>query len=315
MRSSYAARSVTVQVPATSANLGPGFDVLGLALDLHNVFTVTPASSTRVSLEGYGEHLPLDETNLFCRAFRHLHSFAGREAPSLQVHMQLRVPPGKGLGSSATAVVGGLVAANASMGGPFQPAELLPHAIRLEHGGHADNVAPALLGGLVVNTAEGESMVSLQVPFPNDLSAVVFTPDFPMDTIQGRALMPDGYSKADMVFNVGRVALFFAAIQQGRYDLLRTAMQDRMHQPYRTQLFPQLPLLVEAALGAGAHGACLSGGGSSVLALVTSGSRVVGEAIQMAAEAAGVKGDTRLLRIDRQGATTTIHGGHGGEEA
>lgn len=306
MLSSYGAKRIRVHVPATSANLGAGFDVLGLALDLHNVFTVTPAHTTSVSLEGYADDVPLDETNLFCRAFRHLYNSAGREAPPVHAHIQLLVPPGKGLGSSATAVVGGLVAANALMGVPFQPAELLPHAIKLEHGGHADNVAPALLGGMVVNTAAGESMISLQVPFPETLSAVVFTPDFSMDTMHGRALMPETYSKADVIFNTGRVALFLAAMQQGRYELLRTAMQDRIHQPYRLQLFPQLPVLIEAALDKGAHGACLSGGGSSVLALVTSGGWAVAEAMQQAGEASGVKGETRLLEIDRHGAFATL---------
>lgn len=305
MGSSFSGRCISVRVPATSANLGAGFDVLGLALDLHNVFTVTQNSATRVSAEGYTEGLSLNPGNLFHRAFCHLYNVASRDAPTINVHMQLMVPPGKGFGSSATAVVGGLVAANAFMGEQFDDTGLLAEAIKLEHGGHADNVAPALMGGLVVNVLDGEHVISLKAPFPDDLSAVVFTPDFSMDTVQGRALMPQSYSKEDVIFNLSRGLLFLTAVQRRRYDLLRIAMQDRLHQPYRTALFPQLPALIDAAVRGGAHGACLSGGGSSVLALVTSDAGHVAECMQNASLAVGIRGDTRILQVAQQGAAVT----------
>jgi homoserine kinase len=304
-----------VTVPATSANLGPGFDVLGLALDLHNVFTVAPAEETAISISGYGEGLPLDGSNLFCKAFSRLYSLAApggggnHTAPPVNVQMELRVPPGMGLGSSATAVVGGLVAANAFLGEPFDRAALLREAADLEHGGHADNVAPALMGGLVVNVLDGEQVISVSVPFPAEMRAVLFMPDFTMDTVQGRTLMPAAFPRADVVFNTSRVALFVSALNSGRYDLLRIAMQDRLHQPYRARIFPPLPDLIEAALDAGAHGACLSGGGSSVLALADSWAEPnsgrpeeIGEAMCRAGEAAGIKGEVHVLDIDRKGA-------------
>src|SRR5206468_2904690 len=146
---------------------------------------------------------------------------------------------------------GGLLAANALMGTPFGNHELLAQAVELEHGKHADNVAPALLGGLVVNVL-ADRVVSLKVPFPDDLRAVLFIPDFEMDTVQGRALMPAQYSKADVLFSTSRVALFLAALSEGRYDLLRVAMEDRLHQPYRAQIFPLFPSLIEAAFDSGA---------------------------------------------------------------
>src|SRR5207248_8141362 len=141
-----------------------------------------------------------------------------KQAPPLHIQMQLAIPPGRGLGSSATAVVGGLVAANALMGTPFTREQLLPYAVQLEQGQHADNVAPALLGGLVVNVISGEEVISVPMPFPEELRAVLFIPDFAMDTIQGRALMPDHYTKADVIFNTSRIALFLSAITQKRYD-------------------------------------------------------------------------------------------------
>jgi len=291
-----------VTVPATSANLGPGFDVLGLALDLHNVFTVAQAHETAISIRGYGEGLPIDDTNLFCKAFTRLYSLTHHDASPVSVQMDLRVPPGMGLGSSATAVVGGLVAANAFLGEPLDQAVLLREAVYLEHGGHADNVAPALMGGLVVNVLDGDGVVSLNVPFPQEMRAVLFMPDFTMDTVQGRTLMPSAFPRTDIVFNTSRVALFVAALTTGRYDLLRTAMQDRLHQPYRARIFPPLPELIQAALEAGAHGACLSGGGSSVLALGTSRLDEIGEAMRKAGEAAGIQGEVRVLDIDRKGA-------------
>ncbi|HVF99341.1 MAG TPA: homoserine kinase [Chloroflexia bacterium] len=298
-------RRLQVRVPATSANLGPGFDVLGLALDLHNVFTLEVSDHTTVEIEGFGGDLDLDENNLFYRAFSHQFQVVGEVAPPLSVGMKLNIPPGKGLGSSATAVIGGLVAANEFLGRRFGQAELLSEAIKLEHGGHADNVAPALLGGLVVNVIEAGQVISVKLPFPRELRAVVFTPDFAMDTVRGRSLMPGEYSRDDAVYNSSRVALFLAAIAQGRYDLLNVAMQDRLHQPYRARIFPLLPALIEAALEAGAHGACLSGGGSSVLALATGQTEKIAQALVEAAGQAGIEGTAIVTRADDKGARAT----------
>ncbi len=295
---------LTIRVPATSANLGPGFDVLGLALDLRNEFTVSLADATRIETKGAVEGMPLDESNLFYRAFAHLYRAQGKQAPPLHVQMRLPIPPGRGLGSSATAVVGGLVAANVLMGAPYTREQLLPHAVQLEQGQHADNVAPALLGGLVVNVIGSEgAIISVSLPFPGELRAVLFIPDFVMDTVQGRTLMPAQYSKADVIFSTSRIALFLAAITQKRYDVLRVAMEDRIHQPYRAQIFPLMPALIQAALDSGAHGACLSGGGSSILALATDHFEEIASALRSTAEIAGIAGRTQVLDISHEGAS------------
>ena len=292
-----------IRVPATSANLGPGFDVLGLALDMYNEFTVSVSETTLIEITGHGEGMPLDSSNLFYTAFAHLYASQREQPPPLYIRMMLDIPAGRGLGSSATAVVGGLAAANALMGGRFTNEQLLPHAVHLEQGQHADNVAPALLGGLVANVISGEQVISVPVTFPHDLAAVLFIPAFEMNTIQGRALMPSQYSKADVVFSTSRVALFLAALTRGRYDLLRVAMEDRIHQPYRAQIFPLMPSLIGAALDNGAHGACLSGGGSSILALATNNFDKIASALRSTAEAAGITGQTRVLGINRHGVT------------
>jgi homoserine kinase len=303
---------IRVRVPATAANLGPGFDVLGLALALYNEFSVRPGDAPlRITVEGAATMLPAGPSNLFYRAFAHLHAEVNRPVPPLDVTMQLQIPPGSGLGSSATAVVGGLLAANAWLGEPLDRAALLPLAVGLEHGSHPDNVAPALLGGLVVNTVAGEAVHSVRVPFPETIKAVIYLPDFMMDTVQGRALMPAAYPKADVVFSTSRVALLLAALQTGHYDLLGEAMADRLHQPYRAQLFPALPDLLVAARAAGAYGACLSGGGSTVLALTPAGPAcaAVAAAFERTARAAGLTGRAAVLDVDTRGAVVEGPGG------
>ncbi|MEO5952314.1 MAG: homoserine kinase, partial [Chloroflexia bacterium] len=291
-------QGVRVRVPATAANLGPGFDVLGLALSLYNTFTITPADQVTIEVLGQTSTLPRDASNLFYKAFSFLYQHSGTSPIPVRVEMDLAIPSGSGLGSSATAVVGGLVAANVMLGGKLTKDDLVPFAIQLEHGTHADNVAPALLGGLVINAHDPSTnqTISLQVPFPDDLVAVLLIPQFEMDTVKGRALMPSHYPKSDLVFSTSRVALFISALQTHRYDLLKVAMQDKIHQPYRTQVFSAMPTLIAAALDAGAYGASLSGGGSSILAFVgKDAAQAVGEALLQSANVANLDGVIRIL--------------------
>src|SRR5437763_10597381 len=302
--------SVTVLTPATSANLGPGFDSLGLALQLYNRFEVEEAGGDPqypdIEIEGaLGAGLSTGPDNLFFRAFALLFEQRQAEVPAVRIRMTISIPPGCGLGSSATAVVGGLVAANEWLrprGLTLPKEELLSLAVELEAGNHPDNVAPALLGGLVATTNVGGKIRALKTPFPDALKAIIFTPSFPMDTVEGRKLLPASYSKADVTFNTGRVALLLTALQTGRYELIGEAMQDRLHQPYRQALFPAMPDIIEAAVAAGAHGASLSGGGSSLIALTSSRFHEVLQAMEKAALAAGVQGTGRILRADQKGA-------------
>ncbi|HMA38398.1 MAG TPA: homoserine kinase [Chloroflexia bacterium] len=308
MPSGQLRQEVEIRVPATSGNLGPGFDVLGLAFALYNTFVVRATEAPLcITAVGAAAGLPGDESNLFYQAFAALCREAGQPVPGLAIHMTIAIPPGRGLGSSATAVVGGLQAANTLLGLDLAPEALLPAAVALEHGNHPDNVAPALLGGLVVNTFADATLHTVRLPFPAAIRAVVYIPDFEMDTIQGRALMPAHYAKADVIFNTSRVALFLAALSTGRYEELGIAMEDRMHQPYRAQLFPALPALLAAARQAGAYGACLAGGGSTILALTPAGARCDRVAAALAATAgqAGLTGRSAILDIDRTGATAT----------
>ncbi|HKV57686.1 MAG TPA: hypothetical protein VJO32_05370, partial [Ktedonobacteraceae bacterium] len=180
--------------------------------------------------------------------------------------------------------------------------ELLEAAVAIEAGNHPDNVAPALLGGLVATTEMNGRIHAIKTRFPDALRAVIFTPSFPMDTIAGRKLLPASYSKADVTFNTGRVALLLSALQTGHYEVIGEAMQDRLHQPYRQALFPAMPEIIQAAIDAGAHGASLSGGGSSLIALASSNFSAILRAMQEAARSSGVEGTGRILRADQSGA-------------
>jgi len=302
--------AVCVLVPATSANLGPGFDSLGLALQLYNRFEVEESRGDpllpEIEVEGrLGEGLPTGPDNLFFRSFVLLFERLGVPVPAVRIRMTIHIPHGCGLGSSATAVVGGLMAANEWLqpqGLSVSQEKLLDLAVEAEAGNHPDNVAPALLGGLVATTHLAGDIQAIKTHFPDELKAVIFTPSFPMDTVAGRKLLPASYPKADVTFNTGRVALLLTALQTGRYELIGEAMQDRLHQPYRQALFPAMPAIIQAAVAAGAHGACLSGGGSSLIALASSRFHEILKVMQETAREAGVQGTGRVLRADQNGA-------------
>ena len=302
--------SVAVLTPATSANLGPGFDTLGLALQLYNRFDVEIIEGDpwipHIEVQGeLGDKLSTGPDNLFFQAFALLFQRKQADLPAVKIRMSIAIPPGCGLGSSATAVVGGLVAANEllrikSLGVPKE--ELLVPAVESEAGNHPDNVAPALLGGLVATTTADGEIRAVKTRFPDALKAIIFTPSFPMDTVTGRKLLPAEYSRDDVTFNTGRVALFLAALQTGHYELIGEAMQDRLHQPYRQALFPAMPNIIQAALDAGAYGASLSGGGSSLIALASSNFQAILRAMRETARSAGVDGTGMILRADQVGA-------------
>lgn len=297
-------REVSVRVPATAANLGPGFDCLGMALEIFNVVTLKPSDHLEIVVSGHGEgQIPLDEENLVYRAVEALHRRLDNPVPPLRIECQNGIPLARGLGSSAAAVVGGLVAANALWGFPASLEQLLPLGVLLE--GHPDNVTPALLGGCRVVVQDQDKVVQAEVPLPPELRAVLFIPDFAMPTMESRRLLPDPVSRADAVYNLGRTALLVAALAQGKLELLPVAMGDRLHQPAREQLFPAMGRLFAAALSAGALGACLSGGGSAVLAFAVERAEAVAQAMSQEAAKAGISGQSLVVAPCPHGAQVT----------
>jgi homoserine kinase len=297
--------SIVVRVPATSANLGPGFDVLGLALGLYNEIVYDEAGRVTVTIEGEGAgRLDTGAGNVVARAVRMAYEAAGRRFPGAAIRCINRIPPARGLGSSAAAWVGGLVAANAMLGSPLERDTLLTLACRAE--GHPDNVAAALLGGLTVSCVAGETVVALSLPVPANLLWVVLVPETESSTSEARAVLPDTVKRADAVFNLQRMGLLLAALSSGRVDVLGAAMEDRLHQPQRQTLFPWMDAVRQAGLEAGALGCVLSGAGPSLLAAVRGVAQPVAGAMERALASAGVAGRAHSLPVDTVGATWNV---------
>ena len=302
---------VHVRVPASSANLGPGFDSLGLALALYNEVTAEEADGVRVAVEGEGAgRLAANERNVVARGVSAAYDAAGRRFPGCALTCVNRIPLSRGLGSSAAAWVGGLVAGNALLGSPLDRSTVLTLAARAE--GHPDNVAAALLGGLTVSAGGGDGAIAVALPVPSDLHWVTLIPEITSATSEARAVLPSSVPREDAVFNVQRVALLLAALQTQRMDVLGTALDDRLHQPYRVRLFPWLPSVADAARKAGALGCVLSGAGPALLAVVagTEGeASAVARAMEEALARAGITGAANALAVDREGAVSVKLGG------
>jgi len=287
-------------VPATSANLGPGFDVLGLALALYNEVTLQPSSDVSVSIEGEGaDHLERDERNVIVRGVRAVHERLGRPFAGIKIACVNRIPTARGLGSSAAAWLAGIVGANAFLGSPLEQDTLLQLAATGE--GHPDNVAAALLGGLTVACWSEGRVVAASLPVPSAIRWVVLIPEVRASTAEARAILPQTVSRADAVFNLQRVSLLLAALRGGRADLLAVAMEDRLHQPYRRRLFPWMDRVTAAARSAGAAGCVLSGAGPSLLAAVEGGAESVAKAMESALRESGVSGRAVALEVDPAG--------------
>jgi homoserine kinase len=295
-------RWVRLRVPASTANLGAGFDALGMALGLYNEIELErTGSGVRLEIEGEGADRlqALGTQNLVARAVTSTLTYLGDPSDGLRVRMLNRIPLSRGLGSSSAAVLGGAAAAAALAGVSLPPEELLDLALPLE--GHPDN-APALLGGLTVATLVGGKVRCVKLPVPDLLQVVAVIPDFRLPTVKARQALPPTVPRSDAIFNIGRVALFLAAMQMGRLDLLREAVKDRLHQPYRAPLVPGMPEVLAEGERAGALACFLSGAGPTLLALAAGDPGEIGaRMVRCWREQAGVSARAEVLAIDRQG--------------
>jgi homoserine kinase len=299
--------SCRVRVPATTANIGPGFDCLGLALDLWNEVSFrVEGEGVAVTVEGPDPAgLPRDETNLVARAFLRLCEEAGRAAPAgLSIHCDIRVPISSGLGSSSTAIVAGLLGANTLVGRPFERDGILELAADME--GHPDNVAAALLGGLTIVVQRQDTLLTKKILVP-EVHVALAVPDLPFSTNAARADLPTEVSMADAVFNLQRTPLVVEALRTGDYELLSQVMDDRLHQASRLKRIPGGRTAWLAAQNAGAAAVAVSGSGPSLIAFVslaTDASRVA----RVMAEAFAAEGVTAIplgLAASAAGATVS----------
>ncbi|GAB3385558.1 homoserine kinase [Humibacter soli] len=292
-----------VKVPATSANLGPGFDTLGLALALYDQLTVTvrdrPGATVEVHGVGEGE-VPTDETNLVVRSIAHTFNAVDVPLPGLDLVAHNSIPHGRGLGSSGAAIVSGILAAKGLLEGIVEltPQRLLTLATELE--GHPDNVAPALFGGLTIAWMSGAGPQHKKLMVHRGVSPLVFVPEHVMSTALARSLQPTSVPHEDAVFNVSRSALLVAALVQSP-ELLLAATEDKLHQNYRAKAMPETDRLISALRDAG-FPAVVSGAGPSILVLCSDPAQRLAAA-ELVAERSDTTWQPLLLAVDFLGAT------------
>ncbi len=292
-----------ISVPASTANLGAGFDCLALALELRNHIEVTDTGTGRgleLTVEGEGAaSVPRDERNLIVRSMERVFEAVGRRPRGrLRLHAVNGIPLGSGMGSSAATIVGGLAAANALVQGGLDRAALLRLAYAIE--GHPDNVAAAVYGGLVLVSADGDVLQAQAVPVPA-MRVVIALPDMRLSTAEARAALPAQVPLADAVYNVGHALFTVQALAQDDAALLGWAMADRLHQPYRQKLIPGFAAVEAAARQAGAVAVALSGAGPSLVAFASDGHAAIAQAMEQAFGAHGLACRTFVLPMAAEG--------------
>ncbi|GAA3408295.1 homoserine kinase [Paenibacillus hodogayensis] len=300
---------VYVQIPASTANLGPGFDALGMALGLYAWIEMGVAEHTEIRL--YGDQMtgvPTDKSNLVYKVAQQVFEKAGVDCPELDIAMYSDIPLTRGLGSSASAIVGALVAANALIGDKLSRHELFQMASALEK--HPDNVGASLFGGLTVAFWDGQRAEHIRVVPDDRLEVLVAIPRFQLSTEKARHVLPEQVPMKDAVFNIGHASLLVAAFCTGRYDMIRYAMKDALHQPYRAPLVPGMSDILAAAEDHGALGVALSGAGPTLLALAD-GQQGRGAELERflidTLRANGIEADTMWLKVSAEGATVLTH--------
>lgn len=299
-------RKVSVKVPATSANLGPGFDTLGMALSYYDELEVEAVAGSGAVVEVIGEgagEVPTDESNLVVRSIAYVFEQVGIAVPGLKLKAHNVIPHGRGMGSSGAAVVSGIVAAKGLLEGvvDFTPERLLQLATDLE--GHPDNVAPALFGGLTIAWEDAKGPHHKKLIVHRGVSPLELVPNFKMSTATARALQPESVPHEDAVFNVSRSALLVAALTQSP-ELLMAATEDRLHQEYRSEAMPEAGKVIEL-MRANNHAAVVSGAGPSVLVLASDPAERM-EAAKLAAENFP-QWRALVLAVDFKGATVISH--------
>lgn len=289
-----------LRVPASSANLGPGFDALGLALSPYLLCRFRRSDSLIIRASGRDADLiSTSDDNLIWQTALTVSNHTGEPMPNVELEIENEIPLGKGLGSSAAALTAGVVLADVMLGLKWKTHRILDEAARIE--GHPDNVAACVLGSIVASAIDSSGMTrAVRLELPPSFEVAVVVPDFPLPTHLARAALPDSYSKADAVFNVQRSALLIAALATGTISAFPAALEDRLHQPYRQSLVPGLEEILKLR-APGLMGCCLSGAGPSILVFFEKGHQGVVRHVQQIFAAHGHAAEILDSEVDRQG--------------
>lgn len=296
----------SVKVPASTSNLGPGFDAVGLAMNLYNEYSFEPIEDSSEKFI-YSTNLeqgqvPENKENLVYRAFEYLFKKESKAIPSIKVHFEAGIPTSGGFGSSSTAIVGGLFAANKILGDKYTQEQLLKIGTQLD--GHPDNISPAILGGLVTCVYADSELNYIKFDWDHKLSFVVVVPDFKVPTAKARSVLPAKVNFQDAVHNIGYSSLLIAALAEKNTDVLKKCFKDKLHQQYRASLVPGMRCVLDVGKEAGAIGTMLSGAGSALIAVVDDKAiaETVASAMQTAWLQSGVKSKCMFLNAVDQGA-------------
>jgi len=263
---------VRVRVPATSANLGPGFDCIGMAMDIYNIIEAEEQNGSALDIEVIGEgagNISLDENNLVYVSMKTVFDEVGYKHKGINLRLINEIPLTRGLGSSAACIAGGMAAANVIAGQPLTTKQIINMAARMD--GHPDNVLPAIVGGLTVGCMFENDVFYTRLDPPLNVKFAALIPDFELETFKARKILPTHIPVSDAVFNIGRAALMIASIMTGQLDNLLVATDDRLHQPYRKEFIPGFDDILSACKENGARGVFLSGAGPAVIAILNGG--------------------------------------------
>ncbi len=290
---------INIRIPATSANLGAGFDALGLALTYYNYVEMEESDVIDIS-SADNIKIPQDENNLIYISAKDLYNVCGKKLQGLKIVQTNNIPMARGLGSSSACIIAGLVGANTMLGNPLTKDDLVDLAAQIE--GHPDNTAPALLGGIVTAVFDGKKVHWVKQEVFTKLKFVAIIPDFELKTEKARACLPKEIPHKDAVYNLSRAALFSASLLTGKFENLRTAVHDRLHQPYRMSLIPNAREVFDIAYNHGAYGVYLSGAGPTIMAIVDENNTYFAGKMKFSLDNAGLSGwQVHELHIDNNG--------------
>ena len=290
---------ISIKIPATSANLGAGFDALGLAVSLYNYVEMEESDKVEI-ISADGTQIPTDESNMVYIAARDLFEVCGKKLRGLKIRQTNNIPMTRGLGSSSACIVAGLVGANKLLGSPLGNDDIVDLSAQIE--GHPDNTAPALLGGIVTAVFDGRKVHWVKQEVFTKLKLAAVIPDFELSTTKARACLPKQIDFRDAVYNLSRAALFSASLLTGKFENLKTGVDDRLHQPYRMELIPGGKEVFEIAYAHGAYAAYVSGAGPTVMAIANEDNEFFAGKVQFSLDNAGLTGwKVHELKIDNCG--------------
>lgn len=290
---------IKLQIPATSANLGAGFDALGLALKYYNFVEMEESDIIDIATLDNID-IPTDEKNLIYISAKDLFNVCGKKLGGLKIRQKNNIPMARGLGSSSACIVAGLVGANTLLGSPLTTDDIVDLAAQIE--GHPDNTAPALLGGIVTAVFDGKKVHWVKQEVFTKLKFVAIIPDFELKTEKARACLPEQVSHKDAVYNLSRAALFSSSLLTGKFENLRTAVHDKLHQPYRMELIPHARDIFDIAYNHGAYASYISGAGPTIVAIVDEKNTYFAGKMKFSLDNAGLGGwDVKEFHIDNAG--------------